>query len=446
MHDVAPDVVPGFAAPGPGRTVTRPGHSRLIAALFALFILVGFVRYWNTDGEDLASSYVGCRLLATGHPEALFVYDTDNFADIGKAPLWQKLSTEGGFNGYLHPYVQTPLWGYSLEPLCSHMQFPAFSRLFCLLMMLCFAGSLWLILRFWAPHLLHPLPVALTLVLFSLCEPYLYAMFLMQTHALFFLLSVAALILAERGRPFAGGACLALAAGVKITPGFLVLYWLLTRRWKAIGSMALTSALLLGFTVLAVGPQLMRVYFADLHRISRILLVAQNNQSFAAWVMARFYPSDAVFDIDILPLPTAVRLSSTALMAATVALGGWIDARWKRPSSLPPLGAVMALVAVTIFAPIAWTHYFFILVAPVLVLLEVHRFLRAWWLVALAAAVAALNFRPLSSDVLRMDIGTLALVRSQFYAGVLALFGLLLAAWQLQRRQAALPHGPVDVH
>ena len=415
----------------------------LIWALLAIFVAAGTVRFWNADSQDLASSYVGCRLIADGHPEALFNYDPDNFAGIGPGTIWQRVAAQGGFHGFIHPYVQTPLWGYALQPLCTQTSFPVFSRVFLLLVMFSFAATIWLIARYWTPSLLHPGAIGLILLCFWFAQPFQYAMFLMQTHALFFFLTIASLILAEEERPIAAGMLLACAAAVKVTPGILLIYWLLTRRWRAAVSMVLCSGLLMLFTLTAVGPHLVAAYFADLHRISRVLLVSLNNQSFAAWVMGHFHPEDDLFDVDIFPLPTAVRLGSTALLIAFTAAGGWVDRRRRTLDGglapvRVPIGATMALMAVTLFAPIAWTHYFVILVAPVMVLLEESRRLRSGWIAAAAVLIAVLNFRPLATDVIHMDEGRFSLLRGQFYAGVLCLVAIGCVAWlQRSRRTSA---------
>ncbi len=422
------------------RTTVR--QRQVILALLAVFFLAGLGWYWNADGEDLASSFVGCRLIAAGHAEALFNYDPDNFAGIGPGHLWQDFSKPGGFRGFIHPYVQTPLWGWGLQPLCTHVRWAVFNRLFAALALLCFAGTVWLIARYWTPSLFHPVPIAVILVGLWFAQPFQYAMFLTQTHALFFFLAVASLILAQKERPIAAGFLLACAAAVKVTPGFLIIYWLLTRRWKATLSFLVWSAVLMVFTIAVVGPHLVAVYFADLQRISRVLLVSENNQSLAAWWMGHYHPEDDVFDVDIFPLPTAVRLLSMALMVGFTALGGWIDRRrysLRHEFSVPgvPIGAVMALVAVTIFAPIAWTHYSVILLAPLMVIVEEARRLRSWVVGIWAALIALLNYRPIATDIIAMDLGRFAILRGQFYAGVLCLLAVGWIWWE-RRRQGAL--------
>lgn len=422
------------------RRLRSPGA---LILLLVVFVVAGALRFRNESGEDLASSYVGCRLMATGHADVLFAHDTDNFADVGdRTGTWDRLGRQGGFYGYLHPYVQTPLWAYLLEPLCDHTRFRLFEHIFLVLTMMALAGTVWLIARFWTPWLYGVFGMGVVLIGLWYSQPFRYAMFLMQTHALFLFLTIAALILAERRWPLSAGFLLACAAAVKVTPGMLLIYWLLTRRWKAAASLVVWSVVLMGATYLAVGSQLMHEYFATLHRVSRVLLVAQNNQSFAAWVMARFYAPDEVFDISILRLPASVRIGSMLLMLGCIAVGGWLD-RWRDgprrvgEAKRAPIGAMIALVAMTVFAPIAWTHYFILLVAPVMVLAQESRNFRSWWMAAVIAVIVVLSYPPLATDVIKMDISDASIVRGQFFAGVLCMAALGWAGWMSRRRMTA---------
>ncbi len=416
----------------------RPGNALVVIALLALFAGLGVAHYWQDTGDDLASSYVGCRLLVTGNADHLYAYDPQNFAAVGYDDPWQTAADEGGFTGFLHPYVQTPLWAYALRPVCMRTNFATFDRIFAALMMFCFAGVIWSVAREWAPDLLNPYAVGLILLVLWFSEPFRYAMFLMQTHVLFMLLTLGALMLAERNRPGWAGLLLACATAVKITPGFLIIYWLLTRRWRAVLSMAAWSTVLWGVTLALAGPHLMATYLADLHRISRILLVSQNNQSFAAWCMRWFYPREEVFDIRILLLPTLVRAASMLLMLGCTVAGGVIDARLRGSGTrVAPIGAMMALVGATLFAPIAWTHYFIVLLAPLMVLLQEGRRLRSWWIVSMVLVGAALNLQPIAGNVEDGTLPRFSLLQSHFYSGVLCLGTLAFAALQIYQRERA---------
>ena len=400
-----------------------------ILIVLTLFIVAGAARYWFQTGDDLASSYVGCRLVATGQSAHLYSFDPVSFDEIGNDDTWQDEADRGHAQANLHPYVQTPLWAYALQPLCMRVNYKAFDRIFDVLSMLSFAGCIWLTARYWARSLFHVYGIALVCLAVFFSVPFQYSMYLMQTHVLFMIMTVAALILAQKDRPISAGLLLAGAAAVKITPGFLVLYWLLTRRWKAALSMIAWSAVLWAITLLVGGRALMQVYLADLQRVSHVLLLYQNNQSFAAWVMGRFYPYDEVFDIFIHPLPNAVRLASSAFTLGLTALGGLIDWRSRRDPGAAPVGALMALVAATAFAPIAWTHYSIILIPPLMVIASENARIRSWWIWAALAGIIALNYRPLASDVVKGLIGPWSILRGHFYACLLTMLTLASVAW-----------------
>ncbi len=419
--------------------------------LLVLFVLLGCASFWRAQGDDLASSYVGCRVLASPESSSLYSYDPVNFAGISEADtVWPALAASGGYGGWLHPYVQTPLWAWLLQPLCLHLQWPFFKHIFLFLALASVAGSIYLVGRFWTPRLLHPAALFLLLGAVSLSEPYVFAMQLVQTHALLLLLTIAGLILAERNSPFAAGLSLACATAVKVTPAVVLVYWLAHRRWRAVLSLLVWSAFLLGFTRVVVGATVFHQFSANMHRLSGVLLVAENNQSLAAWYMGRFFAPDEVFDVNTFPLPTILRFASTALMLGFATLGGYLDYRrtsnspeQNRAESVPPFGAGLTLIAMTVFAPIAWTHYFLVLVLPIMMLLQIlpkspHTSLR--YAIAIAViAIAAPLFRPLAPDVVHMDLSDAALLRGTFYAAGISLLALLGVGWQQRLSKQSVP-------
>jgi hypothetical protein len=443
---------------GPGPQIAPPRYPvwkhAAILLIVGIFALLGVRRALDNDGDDLSASFIGCRLIATHQTAHLYAHDPRSFAEIGPDAPWQEAADDGHYRAFLHPYVQTPLWAWSLQPVCRAAKdgFPTFQNIFAVLTLLSFAACIGLVAFFWSPELYNPIPVALICLVLWFAEPFQYALALMQTHVLFLLLTLAALILAERKRPIPAGVLLALAAAVKITPGALVLYWLLTRRYKAAASMAVTSVLLWAAAYLAVGRQVMADYRATLDRVSHVLLLSQNNQSFAAWLMSRSYPAREMLVFNIFPLPTWVRLLSTALFVACTAMGGLMDRGTgdrSRSTSVPtrmpaPLGAMFALVSATIFAPISWTHYSIILLAPLMALLHEQAILlrtrpprlNSWlaprWIAPLVLVIAALNFQPFAAGAVDTVIHTLTLVRSHFYSEVLCLL-TLAAAWHTRR-------------
>ena len=93
-----------------------------------------------------------------------------------------------------------------------------------------------------------------------------------------------------------------------------------------------------------------------------------------------------------------------------------------------PFGAGIVLVAMTVLAPIAWTHYFIVLTVPLMMLVEATRYhprqAVTWLLRGTVLAIAAPLYRPLAPDVIRMDLADSALLRGTFYAGVVSLLAL----------------------
>ena len=418
-----------------------------VLLVLAGFLTAGLLRYGNRQGEDLYSSYAGCRLMVTGQTSHLFAYDPVLFSAVGPDAAWRRVALGGGYYGGAHPYVQTPLWAYVLQPLCAHPGFKHFVHVFAVLLMLSFAGMLWLVARFWTPSFFHPVALGLVLLGLWFSEPFVYAMLLMQTHILFLLLGVAGLILAGRRRPLLAGLLVALAAAVKLTPIFLVVYWLARRRWAAAVAALVWSGALWLLTVGLTGWPLTAAYMAVLKRVSHVLLISQNSQSFAAWVMGRFYPRPEYLVLHSFPLPAALRIGSLLLLILFTVLGGLLDRARERSLAgmpLPPLGAGIALVAATIFAPIAWSHYFIVLVIPVMLLVEEARRRGSlgtparYALLAATALAVALNFLPLSTDVVGSYLGRWSILRSQFDSGAICLLALTVAGWLSLRTKPEL--------
>ncbi|ADW69762.1 glycosyltransferase family 87 protein [Granulicella tundricola] len=418
----------------------QPAGPWMIAVILMLFAVLSFAEYRDYDGDDLGSSYVGCRLVAAGQVSHLYAHDPKDFAAIGPDKPWQDAADSGEFTAFLHPYVQTPLWAWVLQPLCTGTEFQTFQEIFTVLTMLSFVGCLWLTARFWAPSMFNSYAMALVVTCLWFSEPFGYAMALMQTHMLLLVMTIAALILAERERPVAAGLLLACATAVKVTPGMLLIYWLLTRRFRAAASMVAWSAVLVVITLLTTGPQVFATYLACLHRVSRVLLLSMNNQSFVAWFMEGGYNVREIYGFRILGLPDSVRIGSTALMVGFTVLGGVIDRRnAARGLSAAPLGAMIALMAATIFAPIAWTHYFVLLMVPLMVIVEENQRLTAawsrWCVAGFALLIVALNFQPLATDIQNSMVGSFSLIRSEFYAGGLCIALLGVLAWCRRARE-----------
>ena len=142
---------------------------------------------------------------------------------------------------------------------------------------------------------------------------------------------------------------------------------------------------------------------------------------------AHRYPPE-LFVWRIYHLGPVARFASVLLCLGASVLGGLLDrsrlSALTRPSS-PPYGAVFAMLGATMSTPIAWTHYFILLLLPVTFMLEANRRRRSPVLLVLVAAVFLLNLYPLSVGSVLEQIAPVSIVRSQWYAGLLCLFSLV---------------------
>ena len=426
--------------------VSRNKQPLILLVLF-LFTAFWVAHHLNVVGDDLSSSYFGCQIVAHGEGTHLYSHDPVLFDVVGD-PLWTATAHQAGYFGLLHPYVQTPLWAYSLRPLCTSLRYSAFNKLFLVLAMLSFAATIWLVARYWAPRLFHPGWIALICAMLFLAYPFRYAILLTQTHIFFVLLTILALILARRQHIVLAGLCLALAAAVKITPGFLLLYWLMTRQRKAALSFVLWSVLLVCITVLGAGLPLTLAYVRELSATSKVLLVSYNNQSFVAWWMGHFYPHSETLAWRIHQIPTLVRDLSLALSLAVTLVGGWIDRAATGRTYLrlgSPYGAAIAMMGATMFAPIAWTHYYILLLVPAMMMLNAYLEERSPILLGTLVAILLLNLDPhLFRGALHLD--RIPMIRDQFYSGILAVGGLLyLYARQQRTMELTQPERKDDV-
>lgn len=324
-----------------------------------LFVVASTVAFIGAPGDDLSSSYMACRLLAQGETEAIYAHDEQLF-HVVENPAWNAAASEANFQGFLHPYVQTPLWAFLLRPLCTNMEFPLFQGIFLFLAAFALALTVFVVtsaLSFKYPNTLF----ATALLWLWLSLPFEYGMLLTQTHAIFVAASVSAMLLAERRYEVPAGLLLSAAAAVKITPLLLGVYWLATGRWRALVSLMVGSLLLFFLGWLVTGTEVMTAYIDTLRRISNTLLVSYNNHSIPALIMAPHYVEE-ITNWRILPLPSALSIAATIAGTLLILTSGLA----RRHGA--PEGATLSLslLGMTAFPPIAWSHYYIILVVPIM--------------------------------------------------------------------------------
>lgn len=390
-----------------------PGAQRL--GLYFVFVAYSLFRYWHAPGNDLSSSYFACRLLANGDGGHIYDFHPTLF-NVVDTPAWITAASNAHFTGLLHPYVQTPLWAWGLQPLCTNLSFGAFSTVFLCAALLSLAVTIEIVARTWADKFLQPKVLAILLLAVVVSTPFQYAMWLVQTHALFLMAAVLALYLAERDRPIWAGALLAVACAVKITPGLLLIHWLIGGRRHAALWFIVCSLALAVLTPAAVGIGLTLDYVQSMRRVSNVLLVSFNNQSLAAWLGYSQSISSEIGRWFMLPLTPALKAVCMVASIASVVFSGWMSRRHERAGA----AAAFALIGITLFSPIAWTHYFLCVIPAVMVLTNAG----GMWPLAIALVTVVLNSVPVAVDPIAPALLSVTVVRSHFISAVILLAAL----------------------
>lgn len=212
----------------------------------------------------------------------------------------------------------------------------------------------------------------LTLLLAGLSWPVAYALKLGQVGPLLLLLFAVGWRWLDR--PAGLGLSGAFGAIVKIQPGIVLAWALLTGRWRAVvvGGGALLVAAAVA-TAIAGGPSIWPDYVALLRKVSSPITTPHN-----------FTPGAVAFQMGLAE-PAAAALQM-AISAAVVGAAVVAALRWPAEASY-----LVAVVASQLLSPVLWDHYAMLLLLPVAWLLE----RRQWWAVAI----------PLATSVLLLPLG-----------------------------------------
>jgi len=185
----------------------------------------------------------------------------------------------------------------------------------------------------------------LVVLLAGLSWPFLYAIKLGQVGPLLFLLMAMGWRWIDRGPVL--GATGALGAAIKIQPGLVLAWALLTRRWSAVITGA---AVLVGLAVLATlvaGVGAWTDFLALITRVSDPITTPHN-----------FTPGAVAFQLGA-PREVAVIVQYAAMAAAVLA----VVVTALRLGAVPSY--LVAVIASPLLSPILWDHYALLLLLPV---------------------------------------------------------------------------------
>lgn len=186
-----------------------------------------------------------------------------------------------------------------------------------------------------------------------------------QTTPAILLLLAASWAAMRCGAEARGGALLAVAASVKLPLLALAPLDLLRRRWRAVAGFLVALCALAGLSLLLFGPSLHRQYLRGLAEHAGTVMAGHNNQSLAAAANRVLTPAPVN---DWTPRPMAPRVRDTTRVAsflfALALLWGILAPRRGRDDD--GLDASGALCFGLLALPVAWDHYFLLLVPAIL--------------------------------------------------------------------------------
>ena len=214
---------------------------------------------------------------------------------------------------------------------------------------------------------LRPWMVFPAIVAALLCSPFRQQVLQGQLN-LYLLAMLTAAWAAERGgRVVLAGSLVGIAAAVKLFPGFVILYYLITRRFAsaiaAIAGAGLTTMLAL----VVLGPQAFRDYVHEVMPMVGTFTNIWANASLAGFWTKWF--NAGVTNTVIPPGPQHIppiaflpALASAGLVISAIAtLAIWAHKVRRLPLNLR-FG--ITLVAMLLLSPITWDHYFLLLALP----------------------------------------------------------------------------------
>ncbi|MDP6509420.1 MAG: glycosyltransferase family 87 protein [Chloroflexota bacterium] len=196
--------------------------------------------------------------------------------------------------------------------------------------------------------------LAFVLALAVAFEPLAATLRLGQVDVVVALLLSAAVLAGWRGMGFVAGAAVGVAAGFKLAPALLVLYFLWRREWRAVGGLAAGGLAALAVSLLLVGTETWNYYLAE--RLPDLLAGTGLWDNLALPGLVSRYAlgtSQAQVYWGTLPaMPLATSLGYFAAAAVLLLTGPALRARRSRA-----LEFGVATAAVLLIAGVAWPHY-----------------------------------------------------------------------------------------
>jgi len=417
--------------------VRAPLFPALAAAVLAMSLLA--LRAWNIDYDysiDFQAYWLGGQRVAAGQAADLYAAGGGPGAGTPQALV-------------AHEFKNIPLVAAAFAPL-ARLPYPTAKRVFwwinlAAVMATALVLGRWVMPARWGPPLQRSL---ICLAALAAMAPTHIALRHAQTTPLITLLLALALAAALRQRDADSGLLLAAAFLIKWPAAVIAAADFVRGRWRAAVAFTALTAGALALSLLLFGADLHAAYLDGVTENIGTVMTGHNNQSVAA-VVTRLGGSAPVRDWTpqaMTPAARAVTLAlSLALLAGVVATLRCTRGQKRAPRTRRLEFAALSTLGI-ILLPVAWDHYFMMLVpglaALAVVLSEDGLLGRPPIFLLLMASVAALA---LPSPTFLLDaaprLGFLGgLLLSHYFAGALGILALVTVAAR-RARVRPLTHG-----
>ena len=343
--------------------------------------------------------------------------------------------------GDLHHSPHPPLALLLIVPL-TMLPIGAAALTWDLLMLVALAGALWIIWDELRPQVAARWIVA-GLVIITLWSPLLDTWLEAQIGPLVLLLLALAWRARRHGQLAWAGAGLAVATLIRVYPVLLFAYPLLRREWRvAGGGLAVGGGItLLTLPLFGISGYL-RYLFVEAPGSSAEWVNDAHNVSWRGWLGTAFVGSNTIHPA----IAAAGVVTPLFALGVVVALGALVWRGWAARdavvgSATDDAAWLFAIPAMLLVSPLAWPHYFTILLLPWLVVLaqaaRARRMTRPAWLVLSAVALMEVNALGLR---LLLPLPRLLAWPAGIFIFALPFYGLLLSAsalWQLREQETA---------
>jgi hypothetical protein len=248
--------------------------------------------------SDFAAYYIAAWEVAHGNSPYHRVAITDR---VLYYPTAEGKKILGISSEVIPGYIYPPLLAVILQPF-THLEFQTALTLWlllnCILVLLCLV----ICIKTFVPQENRILSAGwVSLIVLASMSTY-ENIFLGQINYVTFFLCLSAYLAFERQRPYLAGSILAAATWLKLTPAFLLIYFLYHKRsWPVLWGFLLVSLILAGWTVAAIGPQESAHYLVFILPKAGQEQLALGNKSFLAMFDRLFQANQLMQPIIALP-------------------------------------------------------------------------------------------------------------------------------------------------